>query len=108
MALSNIRNEPQREITESLIGLLPLLLLIPLYFWSQWILSIQNVHFSSKADWYVVTAFTMLMSVAGVFVIYLLGYGFLHLTHSFGESICGFMAKRGIDPRPKIRKQVRR
>lgn len=104
MALSNIRREPQREITESLIGLSPLLLLIPLYYLAQWLMFSTGYVRISTSDHALISVFVMLGSAVGIFIGYWVIYGFLHLTHDFGEGICGWLEDHGWDPRPKDRR----
>lgn len=115
MALSNIKREPRREITEQVIGLLFILA------YAGWVA--YSVHLSTiwyhplycpprvdsctvaeaEAVWsYWRTPVNLAITLALSLGIWLL-YPFLLLMHAFGEMVCGWMAALGFDPRPKQR-----
>lgn len=95
MALSNIRKEPRREITESLVGITVLLLLIffdhPAAVW-----------FHEVTGGCPVPLGMILVPIA---LILLIGvtYLFLWSTHALGELVCGTLATFGLELRPKRR-----
>lgn len=98
MALSNIRVEPQREITESLIGISALVGGIGLLF-------------VGGSIWHSVDPKTpviagMALSLLIVFSFVVVGFVLLFVTHALGELICGGLAKIKLDPRPKQRYEM--
>lgn len=95
MALSNIRKEPQREITESLVGITGLAGAIWLdYRIVDWF----NSYFP-KDQCPVVVAMIAIPVI--LFILFLIGMAIVYGTHALGESICGVLANRGLDPRPR-------
>ena len=105
MALNNIFVEPQREITESLIGLLVIsaimtVALIVSYhaavWWiTYWEFPMDAFRIIINVGAMLVTAFVC--SIFGFFI----GWGLLEATHEAGDGICNLLAKVSLDPRPK-------
>lgn len=99
MALSNIRKEPRREITESLIGMVCVAGALWLdYAGSRFV----NFVFFLKGPCPIALAMILLPIV--LLVVFLLGVLLVSVTHGLGEVVCGRLAKVGFDPRPKVRK----
>lgn len=104
MALSNIFREPQREITESLVGAVIVIGLIWADYsfgvWFQEYWGYYNFKDSQTKIYYVPWFFGMIagamLAIAGVF--------FLFATHDLGDSICNYLEDRGIHLRPRNRK----
>jgi hypothetical protein len=102
MAISNLRNEPRREITESVIGILTVAIMLPLYVYAchRFVMMFDP----SPSDYYPAHIFTILFGWAiggtAIAVIYWL---LVYFTHDVGEFVCGWMKNLGFDPRPKIR-----
>lgn len=96
MALSNIFREPQREITESLIGIA--------------LFGVAMAADYAFADWFVVAAGAppprfagiALGIVIGVFLTFA-GIALLFITHFIGEAICNAIQRNGIHLRPRDR-----
>ena len=96
MALSNMLNEPRREITETAAGIGLVCLPVGLdYFGVLWL--------RDPADpdpvwvWMVVVAIGMLFAAVGVALCAL-------LIHAVGEVICDFLEDRGLYLRPRTRR----
>lgn len=99
MALSNIRKEPQREITESLVGIGCLVMVLWLDFWGS---SLINTRLFPKDP-----SMTVVLVIAlpiALFILFLIGMGTIYGTHALGEKICGALADRGLELRPRQRK----
>lgn len=100
MALSNMRREPQREITESVIGIA---LFVGLatgdYFLSRYI---DFTIFKEKNV--VGIIILMILIPIALFILSGVTFALLYFTHHIGEEICGWLADRGWDPRPRDRK----
>lgn len=98
MALSNIFNEPRREITETVIGI-SAFSLFALYDWwfAFWFHKVSANEDGSGAC-SIEKSFLLGIIVAVVFVI------LLYVIHWIGESICNGLAKLNRDPRPKQRR----
>lgn len=97
MALSNIRREPQREITESVIGILATIVFLTMDFHYSRSLAQGFPHPDDRIF------FTGVLMIVGCFLIPL-SMGFIHLTHYFGEEICGWLSAVRLDPRPRNRR----
>ena len=98
MALSNIFREPRREITESLVGILPLIAFI----WTSWYLTdwIWPPEMrANSVDRAFAFGVTMIILLVGVLILWVL----LIVTHAIGETICDSLARRGLELRPKNR-----
>lgn len=98
MALSNMLNEPRREITETLAGLAVIGVPVGLDYWF-------------AASWFaprnpeILNAFWLGLVIGPTFV----ALGFLAVVclfflvnaiHELGDLACDFLAARGFDPRP--------
>ena len=113
MALSNIKREPRREITEQAIGLLFILAYVGWIAYSVHLAKVWNPPLYCKpgvASCTVAEAVSDYWREPGDFLITLalslgiwLLYPFLLLMHAFGEMVCGWMTALGFDPRPKQR-----
>lgn len=93
MALSNLANEPRREITEQAIGAAS----IVGFLGADYALSLYL--FSTPKDG---AEIALGMIIAGIALI----GGLLLLTvgiHAIGEMVCDMMEEAGVDPRPKQR-----
>lgn len=110
MALSNMRIEPRREITESAIGIAALFVIIPvLVLGGVWFQYFTGGPFSIRTmnGDYCPWPLGILIVVCSLFLTTLLIWGLNHLTHYIGEKICDGMARIGWDPRPKQRYEKR-
>lgn len=95
MALSNIFREPQREITESMAGIaLSAIIIYVDYVFAVWFrrLTIDLDH-----------GCPILLGMVIGFLGLALAYLALLITHEMGEGICNFLARRGVELRPKKR-----
>jgi undecaprenyl pyrophosphate phosphatase UppP len=99
MALSNIFREPRREITETLLGIILAVALV----WGDILLalSIAN-HTPQKETTSDIVGLALIIPVTVVPAV-IMGWGLLMATHFLGEKFCDFLARRGLDPRPKQR-----
>jgi hypothetical protein len=94
MALSNLRNEPRREITEQAIGVGVFAGFVWLdYTIARWL----------GAEGASEIAFAMLCGVVATVFGSMLLFGLSILVHALGETVCGALASLGVDPRPKQR-----
>lgn len=103
MALSNMRREPQREITESAIGVGALIVFVGLDI----LLAKGLMIYSSAHGWDIEKApfgMAMLMALLLSILLAIVLIGGTVFTHFLGEEVCGWMARRGMDPRPTVRK----
>lgn len=96
MALSNMRNEPRRELIESGLGIVATILFL--------VIDYKAVHaflppLLNSSDRIQATIFCMFLGCFAVPLTVMLA----HLTHWFGEVLCGWAAAIGYDPRPKDR-----
>jgi hypothetical protein len=105
MALSNIFREPRREITESVTGVAAFLLItavaIPVTCKLSHIMRDSDGAAGSTTMPYVVY---MLVAIIIEAISIAAFVGLLFLTHAWGESICNFLANRGLELRPKQRR----
>ena len=100
MALSNMKNEPRREIIESVMGILLFgSFLLCDFLLSRWIVSFDRKAPHDGGDIFICM---FLVPIAG-FLGWIILYGLALLTHSLGEDILAFIAKLGWDPRPVTR-----
>lgn len=94
MALSNLRNEPRREITEQVVGVALFALFIAADY------GIVAALGAKKTDEWAVGMFLVAMGLIG-------GSGILFLLtiaiHGLGDLACNGLAKFGFDPRPAQR-----
>lgn len=103
MALSNIRREPRREITESILGILAVIVALGVdYFVSNWahVKSLRVIPTNP-----VPIGAGMVLIPLCLFVLFIFGTILLYATHSIGESVCGWLSDIGMDPRPKQRRR---
>lgn len=99
MALSNMRREPRRELTESGLGILAFGAFVAADFMvCRAIVPYYNVPYAPPW-WVAIVALMILVGLLGP----ILFMGFLYLTHEVGEVVCGWMADLGYDPRPRNR-----
>lgn len=102
MALSNMKVEPRREITESLLGIVGLVGLVvgDYYFAVYFAGKIMN---KSPGD----VAMMMIVVPLGIVVLSLVGVGLAYFTHWIGEGISAGLKTMGMDPRPKVRYEMK-
>lgn len=103
MALSNIFREPRREIIEQAAGTL----VVGGWVVIAWHISgifgrIPRFYDSGIAEFFERIFLSVLISFGAFLGISILIGGVL-LAHLIGESICGFLARAGADPRPRQR-----
>lgn len=92
MALSNLLNEPRREITEQVIGAIGICGFIGI----DYVIAIWGV--GAKATLDVITSMLFIPPVLGLaFVTLFFG------VHLIGEIFCDLLKQVGADPRPKQR-----
>jgi hypothetical protein len=93
MALSNIFREPPREITESAVGIGVFggLIFLDSYF-ANWL-------HAASAPWGPPLALCYLFGLFFAIALWVLAL----FTHIIGEEICGALANRGLELRPKRR-----
>lgn len=102
MALSNIFNEPRREITETLVGvavlIVPVVAFVYLdYQFAVWFaLATQDESGRGGAP----IPVGMLLGILSGAIAIIIGIGVAVLVHAVGESICDAMQRRGIHLRP--------
>lgn len=95
MALSNMRNEPRREITESLVGIVPAAVFLLLDFLcASWVESSASFAHPAAA----IVLFMVLGVIGCVFVGVMLSAAVL-FTHALGETLCDALGR--FDPRPR-------
>lgn len=94
MALSNLLNEPRREIIEQLLGVAALAALFAADYWVVCQLQPKDV-----GDW----AIGLLMVPVGFVILLIVGYLLVAGAHALGEGVCALMAGVGADPRPTER-----
>lgn len=99
MALGNIRREPRREITESLLGIL---VVAPL-FYLDWHLSAEWSVISNGPPFIIALLLIPVFTVIGLGILFVALLAFLAGTHALGELICDILAEVRLDPRPKNR-----
>jgi hypothetical protein len=100
MALSNIRREPRREITESAIGIVALVLFLwGDYRFSAWFYLFTGGAAHNGCPWQV----GMFLGPLFIVVLVLVGLGLAYGTHALGELICDAFADGGLELRPKQR-----
>lgn len=95
MALFNLRNEPRREITEQIAGLV----FAGLFIWADYALVKWTGIPKDAGD----VVFGMLFGVFGLATLIMLFFLMLFFTHAIGEIVCGWLKRFGLDPRPTKR-----
>lgn len=101
MALSNIFREPQREITESVVGIA---------FCSIVVFGVGSfaVWFAHRtADANNPFGAMVIVGVLSLVVGGLIFFGLAHLTHAIGDGLCNWLDKKGLQLRPKERAETR-
>lgn len=97
MALSNIVREPRREITESAIGIGALFIFLYAdYHFALWFYTTTGGG-NQGCPWLIGMVLGCVLTVILV--------AFLFMTHWIGEGICGFLARLGVELRPKDRRR---
>jgi hypothetical protein len=104
MALSNIFNEPRREITESVVGTLVVLalLFVDYRFGRWWQQILENTHRHPPGFWHGFFVIGMVFGALAIAAAYPLLAVFPHF---IGEVVCGFLANLGLELRPKERRR---
>jgi hypothetical protein len=98
MALSNMLNEPRREITESLVGIVMVTPLVVVdYYLGSWLTS-QFQPGQCPLTLGMIIAFGIEL-IAIVFLVYA-----AFATHALGEAICNALQACGIHLRPRNRR----
>lgn len=99
MALSNIFNEPRREITESLVGIAIVSLgvgvcagFVALEWWFDPTLLLTDAVLK-----------LLILAACGAILVFAVVV-FLHVTHALGDAACNAFQARGIHLRPRVRK----
>jgi hypothetical protein len=98
MALSNIGKEPRREITESLLGIV----LLVLFVGGDYVISdyfVSTLPKPKKGD----LGLTMISIPLIGILIFMAVYGLALFTHFIGEQVCNALEKKGIHLRPRVR-----
>lgn len=100
MALSNMLNEPRRELTESAIGIAVLAVVVGAAIYVDgWIARALCGGMKGTAG-----TGDMVLGYALGFLIMILGgcifAGVVFGSHALGESVCAWLARHGADPRP--------
>lgn len=105
MALSNILNEPRRELTEQAVGLVILIALFwPAYYVGEGLYRHDPPSYQNTPNWW----FDMF---AGVLFTAMGWVGVITITlfmHRVGEKLCNLLAQQGWEVRPKKRYVGRR
>ena len=102
MTISNIRREPRREITESLVGIGVFAVLSAIDFGlAVWGHADDPSH--STLEWACMWFFALAFLAVVVAIALLVVKVFLLATHAIGESVCNSLETRGIRLRPRQR-----
>lgn len=103
MALSNIFNEPRREIVEQIVGMTAVAVVVGGYGFAVYHLAMHfhDSHPERDFDLQVAASILILASFALVTVIFII------LTHAVGDRICNALQARGIHLRPRERRNAR-
>jgi len=100
MALSNIFNEPRREITETLVGLvLAVLICVALYYGTSRAIEPLGLEFMGWPAHILVMCLGVL-ALAATFIGSVILWGLAIFIHFIGEEICNSLEERGIHLRP--------
>lgn len=95
MALSNIRNEPRREITEQAIGFVTVTVWAVITY-----LIVKHLGPTNPGEWF---AGFLLIGIVFPLILGICTVGLWYFMHEIGETLCGWMTVLGFDPRPKRR-----
>jgi len=106
MALSNMRREPRREITEQVIGTVAVLGGAVIFFTAdysfvKWLLASDMMDIHGTADVIFAVILLPIMVSLALLAITFIGYGFVYVCHEAGEALCAKLGR--FDPRPKQR-----
>lgn len=93
MALSNIFNEPRREITETAIGALAISSFLLVDFWLVWMGSSATSFPGYLAGMGIVGVIMLLVGMFGI--------GLFLFMHFIGEEACDYLEDRGVHLRPR-------
>lgn len=96
MALSNIFQEPRREITESMVGIA----VFSAVMGADYGLAVWFHAFTAPMQ---IGACPIPLGMVFGFIAMLLGVACIFITHAIGESACAALARRGIELRPQQR-----
>lgn len=96
MALSNIFREPQREITETVLGIVVVLPALAMAWKIADFLSTTQ----GAPPW--VVCFGLSILITGIVIA--ISLAILVFIHFIGEEVCGALAERGLEIRPKDRR----
>ena|ERR1700722_3562393 len=101
MALSNILNEPRREITESVVGIGVVSAGIALDYWfASWFWNVTKDSAGGPCP-IALGMFFGLVVALGIVIVPVL---FMVATHAVGDAICNALDRRGIYLRPRNRR----
>ena len=103
MALTNIFEEPRRELTESAVGLVTVgigAMLVTLLIIGEMHLT-GDIHFADQGTGQFVLG--VVVYLFGNLVVGLFLFLFVVVTHVLGEAVCNKLARRGIYLRPQQR-----
>lgn len=103
MALSNMIKEPQREITETLVGFLiaaPFVYVDVLF--AQWF--VVSIPALAEVENAVVQVMCLLLGMAAGAAVIAIFFGVLAIIHDIGESLCTALEGRGVQMRPRERR----
>ena len=103
MALSNIFKEPRREITETAMGVLVTIVVVPLIVYAWWNLGLFMIwltHDTPSTLNIIGDAFFGMLG--GIVLLAALSLVVIAI-HAIGETICNKLQRRGIELRPKQR-----
>jgi hypothetical protein len=103
MALSNIFREPRREITESAIGISAFVLIVIGPLAIAWHSANAVAATDPHTPFLLIFVFVIIIELIVVVVV----AGLTLLTHAIGEGVCNALARRGVELRPKVRRQTK-
>lgn len=98
MALSNIKREPRREITEQVVGILTLCF-VGWFIWSVPPKLFPVMNTLDAPDRVLAVFLSAFVTVFGIFLL----VGLVYFMHFIGEVVCGLLADMGLEVRPKRR-----
>lgn len=101
MALSNIAQEPRREITESAVGISVVVGGLAAYMWADYLFAFWMR--AKFGDYQMPLPVGMFVGFIGGIIVFVLGALFLIATHALGEKICNALDDFGWRLRPKVR-----
>jgi len=107
MALSNIFNEPRREITETVIGIILFIPFVGLDYWTaNKILEWGNCAYKTNNDFPCAPFLLEFLLISPIFLFFcIVGIIFISIIiHGLGNLFCDFLENRGIYLRPRNRR----